>query len=109
MRRGFTVEEDPDLIVIYECWKKSFVRNIIPNEFYKPRLTVLDRIGIERKVYWLNTCHTWRPSRLHFDIRLGAGFNHANNFNRRNPHLENNLDKTQIQGMPTMPESRSCN
>jgi Antibiotic biosynthesis monooxygenase len=55
--------DDHDLIVIYERWKEtkeSFMRDILPKEFYKPYFAVLDRLGIERKAYWLDTRHAWR-------------------------------------------------
>jgi hypothetical protein len=58
-----TSVEEPDLIVIYERWKEtkeSFERELLPKPFYKPYLSVLERVGIERKAHWLETRYAWR-------------------------------------------------
>ncbi len=58
-----TTEEEPNLIVVYERWKEtkeSFEQNLFPKPYYKPYLAVLDRVGVERKVHWLDTRHAWR-------------------------------------------------
>ena len=56
-------EDDPDLIVVYERWnetKESFVRDLLPKPFYKPYLAVLERIGLSRKIHWLEERYAWR-------------------------------------------------
>jgi antibiotic biosynthesis monooxygenase len=58
-----TTEDEPDLIVIYERWKEtklSFINNLLPKPFNKPYFAVLERVGIERKAYFLDTRHAWR-------------------------------------------------
>jgi hypothetical protein len=58
-----TTEDDPDLIVVYERWnetKESFVRDLLPKPFYKPYLAVLERIGLSRKIHWLEERYAWR-------------------------------------------------
>jgi len=57
-----TTEEEPDLIVVYERWnetKESFVQNLLPKPFYKPYLAVLERVGLDRKIHWLEERHAW--------------------------------------------------
>jgi hypothetical protein len=57
-----TSEEEPDLIVVYERWnetKESFVQNLLPKPFYKPYLAVLERVGLDRKIHWLEERHAW--------------------------------------------------
>src|SRR6266581_6773909 len=58
-----TTEEESDLIVVYERWnetKESFVQNLLPKPFYKPYLAVLERVGLDRKIHWLEERHAWR-------------------------------------------------
>jgi hypothetical protein len=58
-----TTEDDPDLIVVYERWKEtkeSFIRDILPKPFFKPYLAIFDKLGLDRKVHWLDTRYVWR-------------------------------------------------
>jgi hypothetical protein len=55
--------EEPDLIVIYERWnetKESFERELLLKPFYKRYLSVLERLGVERKIHRLETHYAWR-------------------------------------------------
>jgi hypothetical protein len=57
--------EEPDLIVVYERWnetKESFIRDILPKPFYKPYLTLLERVGLDRRIYWLEERHAWHAN-----------------------------------------------
>ena len=58
-----TTEDEPDLIVVFEQWretKASFVRDVLSKPYYKPYLSVFERVGIDRKVNWLVLRHSWR-------------------------------------------------
>jgi quinol monooxygenase YgiN len=58
-----TAEDDPHLIVVYERWKEtkeSFIRDILPKPFFKPYLAVFAKLGVDRKVNWLQTRYAWR-------------------------------------------------
>ena len=58
-----TTEEEPDLIVVFEQWqetKESFLRDLFSKPYFKPYLSVFDRVGIDRNVHWLDTRHSWR-------------------------------------------------
>jgi quinol monooxygenase YgiN len=58
-----TTDEDPDLIVVYERWKEtkeSFIRDILLKPAFKPYLAVFEKLGVDRKVHWLETRHAWR-------------------------------------------------
>ena len=58
-----TTDEYPDLVVVYERWKEtkeSFMRDILAKPAFKPYFDVFKRLGLDRKVHWLETRHTWR-------------------------------------------------
>jgi quinol monooxygenase YgiN len=55
-----TTDEDPDLIVVYERWnesKESFRQDILPKPFFKPYRALFEKLGVDRKVHWLETRH----------------------------------------------------
>ena len=55
--------DQSDLIVVYERWnetKESFVQKILPKPCYQPYVTLLERVGLGREIYWLDERGSWR-------------------------------------------------
>ena len=57
-----TTDEEPDLIVVFEQWDESrevFVWELQSHPCYQPFLAVFERVGVSRKVHWLDLRYSW--------------------------------------------------
>jgi len=58
-----TTEEEPNLIVVFEQWnetREAFVRELQSHPCYQPFLAAFERLGVSRKVHWLDQRYSWR-------------------------------------------------
>lgn len=39
------------------------MRDILPKSSYKPYPAVLERIGLSRRIHWLEECHAWHATK----------------------------------------------
>jgi quinol monooxygenase YgiN len=57
-----TTEEEPDLIEVTEQWnetRESFVWKLQTHPCYQPFLSVFERVGVDRKIHWLDLRNSW--------------------------------------------------